>query len=256
MREPSSVQVDREVAVGLFERTEDAQAAERALVSERGITPAQIVVLPPGSSAEARELLVQAGVPEGEARYYTHAVSAGSTLLVVPVVGSAYDVIRQVMLRHNGSDVQSQGRELVRGEVSSAADGGSGVRGGTGSRPIDLTARWEDVASRYRMLWQQHYGTSDTTWETIEPVYEFAWQAANRPEYRGRPWAEIEGAVRCEWEASAGRWAWADVVGPIRDVWEDVARDAVTAEGGRERNISGPGTEQSVAARDVQSPSA
>src|SRR5438270_285422 len=147
----------------------------------------------------------------------------------------------------------SPGRPFGRG--GSVRARATGAPGGSGAAPIDLTQKWEDVVSRYEMLWQQHYGTSDATWEQMAPVYRFAWRTANAPHYRGRPWAEVETTVRHEWESLAlgsdsaasqtrasaagrapqsrredagtasARPPWSDVAGPIRGVREDVGGD-------------------------------
>jgi hypothetical protein len=134
---------------------------------------------------------------------------------------------------------------------------GAGVHGGTGPRPIDLTSDWTDVASRYEMLFDQHYGTSDLTWPQMEPVYRYAWEAANAPDLRGRPWSDVEADVRHNWESQSRACEWDVASGAIRDVWEDVAAEATTGtEGGQDRRIPRQGTDQSVPARDVVPPGA
>jgi hypothetical protein len=225
------------VAVGLFEHDAPARAAMQALrklkLEAQSLTQASVADLQP--------MLVGRGVPDGEARYLAEQVRAGQTLIVVDARAD-YAAAREVLLRHGGADVQSRGAELAR-------SAGAGVSGGAGARPIDVTGRWEDVSSRYEMLWQQHYGTSDATWEQMTPIYRYAWQIANHPQHRGRPWAEVEEIVRRGWD---GPQRWEDVRGPIRDVWEDVAEEAATgAEGGQDRRIARQGTDQSVPARDV-----
>jgi len=130
--------------------------------------------------------------------------------------------------------LEARGEQLARPE-------GAGVPGGTGPAPVDVTTRWEDVSSRYETLWRQHYGTTDATWEQMEPVYQFAWSVANAPRMRGRPWSEAEASLRQEWAAAHESAAWDSAAGPIRDVWEDAAAEAANvAEGGRARNIPTP----------------
>jgi hypothetical protein len=224
---------DRSVAVGVFEHASQAQQAATALAAA-GTSQSQIGLLAPGETEAGPidELLASKGVPEGERRFYAGEVDSGHALLVVDAAQN-YSAVRELILEHGGYDVQSHGAELARAE-------GAGVPGGTGARPIDVTGRWEDVSSRYEMLWQQHYGTTDATWDQMQPVYRYAWYISNEPRLRGRPWSEVEQGVRQDWESSQGQgsMAWAEVEGPIRDVWEDVAAEAATfAEGGRDRNI-------------------
>jgi len=227
-------QAGRSVAVGLFEAAAQAQEAAQAL-SGVGISDRSVGLLRPGatSSRDLHEMLVEKGVPEGEARFYTQESDAGQTVLIVEAADN-YAAARNVLLHHGARDVQSQGAELVRGDGVDDLDSQRTV-----PRPIDVTDRWDDVVSRYEMLWQQHYGTTDATWENMAPVYEWAWRAANHSRRRGQTWSDdVEAELPREWEGQPGVSAWSDVRGPIRDVWEDVAHEAsLSAEGGGDRRI-------------------
>ena len=256
------------IVVGLFDGESQARQVANA-VRNLGLSDQQFGVLAPGQRvdpsdqasgilasaastdgrADLASVLENIGVPDGEARFYAHEAEAGRTLLVVSADGRAARV-RKLVLDHGGSDVQSRGRDFIRGD-------GAGASVGMGSRPLDITATWEDFRSRYQMLWQQHYGTSDATWEQMEPLYQYAWDLANDERYRGRPWLEVEAVLRRDFESSdfARGMVWQDATGPMRDVWEDVAQEALTgAEGGADRRVPSAGTDQSVAARDVIPP--
>lgn len=256
------------VVVGLFELEAQARQAADAL-RQLNVADQQLGILAPGQrlspsatpkadvsgllavsasvaeSGDVSNVLISMGLPSGEARFYAEEARAGRTLLVVAADGNA-ESARDVVLQYGGYDVRSRGREMARAE-------GAGTPGGAGARPIDETGRWEDVRSRYEMLWQQHYGTTDQTWEQMEPIYRYAWDAANDPRQRGRRWSEVESALQRDWESLAPRpLSWSDALGPIRDVWEDVAEEATRGiEGGADRRIPRQGTDQSVAARDL-----
>ena len=198
-------------------------------------------------AGDVATLLQTMGVADGEARYVAEEVRAGHSLVIANAGPNAEDVRRRLLAR-GGYDVQSRGGELAR-------PSGAGVPGGSGPRPIDLTSAWPDVASRYRMLWQQHYGTTDATWEQVEPIYRYAWQRANAAQDRGRPWSEVAARLEEEWRAQPGAPAWSSVAGPLRDVWEDVADEAASgAEGGQDRRIARPGADQSGPAAAVVPP--
>lgn len=262
----------RHVVVALFARESSAREAVAA-VRSLGIGDKQVGLLAPGqrlstsekrsddigtflvqaaSAAESDDLgsaLARLGVPDGEARFYAQSSREGRYIVVVKA-NSRADEIRQRVLELGGEDVESRGRELIR-----PTEGG--VSGGAGAQAVDITSEWRDVRSRYEMLWQQHYGTSDATWQQMEPLYEFGWRLANRAGLRGRPWSEAANAVQREWLGSrfASGMAWQDAEGPLRDVWEDVAEEAATgAEGGADRRIARQGSDQSVAARDLEPP--
>jgi hypothetical protein len=57
---------------------------------------------------------------------------------------------------------------------------------GTPGRParlaVAVTDRWQDVRSRYEMPFAQRFGTTDISWQRAEPLYRYAWQAANAPD--------------------------------------------------------------------------
>lgn len=234
----------RPVAVALFEREVEAREAARALEPLTGDN-ARVSVLD-STAADLPSSLVDLGVPDGESRFYGERVQAGLKLVVA--AGLDYERARDVLLSHGGTDVQSQGGDLAR-------DSNAGTSSGSVPRPIDVTGRWDDVSSRYEMLFGQHYGTSDATWEQMAPVYRFGWEIANEPGLRGRRWADVESEVRSRWEARSSSHPWESVAGPVRDVWEDVAAEATTgAEGGQDRRIPRQGTDQSVAARDLLPP--
>src|SRR5205085_11084138 len=101
---------------------------------------------------------------------------------------------------------------------------------------------------------EQHYGTTDTNWPEVEPLYRYAWQMANAPSLRGRVWSEVEPTLQRDWQAQPGRPAWSDAAGPIRDVWEDVAAESTTPEGGAGRRVARQGADQSGPASEVIPP--
>jgi hypothetical protein len=264
--------VERPVVVAVFDREARAREA-RAAVTSLGLDDQHVGLLVPGQHVSVSEtspedvssLLTQAasatdgndvgnallgmGVPDGEARFYAQEARDGRCLVVVHADGRS-DEVRRIVLEHGGYDVQSRGRDLIR-------PGEGGVSGGVGPRPLDVTRNWQDVRSRYEMLWQQHYGTTDATWEQMEPLYRFGWRLANRADLRGQPWTDVAEAVQREWRASRlGQiGSWRDAEGPLQDVWQDVAEEAATgAEGGADRRIPRQGSDQTIAARDLQPP--
>lgn len=263
---------NRSIVVALFEQVSAARNAAAA-VRSLGLTDQHVGLLAPGERLTVSEMrdpdvsgllalaasgtdgndignvLLSMGVPDGEARFYAAEAREGRSLVVVTADGRANEV-RQMMLERGGYDVQSRGRDFIRA-------GDDGVPGGLGAPPEDLTQDWTDVRSRYEMLWQQHYGTSDATWEQMEPLYEYTWRLANQQEYRGRAWSEVASAVKREWSRSGLRQpgSWQDASGPMHDVWDDVVEEAATgAEGGADRRIATFGSDQTIAARDLEPP--
>jgi hypothetical protein len=241
----SPIHTQRPVAVGVFDSESGARQAAESL-GRLG----QVTIAGPDmrtgwleTAGDLAGALASVGVPEGQARFYAHEVDAGRCLVVVEAGPDGFTQARDLLRQHGARDVQSEGKELVRG-----SDAFDGVSGGTVALDADLTGRWEDVRSRYETLFEQHYGTTDTSWAEVEPVYRYAWQMANRPELRGRPWSEVEPTLQRDWAA------WPEVAGPIRDVWEDVAAESSTPEGGADRRVPRQGADQSGPASEVVPP--
>ena len=254
----------RPVAVGLYEYGWQARAAITEL-RQSGIGDNELGLLIPSAVtpttfddaeragpltevkkwSDVHTMLRRLGVAEGESRFYAAEVTEDHRALIVVHAHSNYTQVRETLVRHGGYDVESQGGDL-------AAAGDAGLTSGAEPLPSDLTSRWEDVSSRYEMLWAQHYGTTDATWEQVEPVYRFAWEVANDPRWRGRSWSASEDMVRNVWETS-GHTDWPAVRDAIHDVWVDVAEDVAHGfEGGQQRRVQGPGNDQSMAVRDLR----
>src|SRR5207248_3835353 len=127
---------NRNIVVALFNAESAARETTEA-VGSLGVDHRQVGLLRPGQSTaasdattgeigdalaeaasatdgkEIADVLVNIGVPDGEARFYAQEARDGRTLVVVNADGRA-DEVRRVMLEHGGYDVQSRGRELIR----------------------------------------------------------------------------------------------------------------------------------------------
>ncbi len=236
---------DSLIVVAVFDGQAAAEAAVQALrgrgfddahaeLVSNSASPEALQRLGPGTgeAGDLEAMLVGLGVPAGQARFYDRAVREGGSLVAVAAGGQA-SAARDILQAHGGRDVESQGADLVRPPETADA--------GTGSAPADVSTRWEDVASRYEMLWGQHYGAEDGEWSDYEPIYRYTWQVANQPAYRGRAWDAVEPSLRQAWEAQAPGASWDRVAGPMQDVWQDVAEEAQTsAEGGAARRTARP----------------
>jgi uncharacterized protein (TIGR02271 family) len=82
--------------------------------------------------------------------------------------------------------------------------------------------RWADVASRYRSIWQQRYGTSDRRWEDYEPGYRYAYEMQQDRRYRGRTFDEVETDLQQDWRTRQQESPWDKVRSSIREAWTDV----------------------------------
>jgi hypothetical protein len=73
--------------------------------------------------------------------------------------------------------------------------------------------------------WRRNYAsrpyvTPGATYETYHMAYQFGWECYHR--YRGRPFADVEGDLRREWERTDREMSWERARGAARDAWQRV----------------------------------
>jgi hypothetical protein len=85
------------------------------------------------------------------------------------------------------------------------------------------TGQWDERASEYRRLWEEHYSASGDRWEDVEPGYRYAHEMALDPRYQGRSWGDMAPVLE------AGLPAWAAAHGyQVRDgesIWERMRKN-------------------------------
>jgi len=141
--------------------------------------------------------LIDAGVPEDEARYYDERFRSGGYLLTVRTDDANYQRARDILARH--------GADMREPAAAATAD----------------THRWDELMPRYRQRWQERYGTSGGRWEDYEPGYRYGWEMRNNPRYRGRAWADVEPDLRRDWETRYPDRPWDRMRDTIRDTWDN-----------------------------------
>ena len=73
--------------------------------------------------------------------------------------------------------------------------------------------------------WRRNYAsrpyvTPGATYETYRAAYQFGWESFRR--YRGRPFDDVEGDLRREWERTDREMSWETARGAARDSWHRV----------------------------------
>jgi hypothetical protein len=171
------------------------------------------------------QALVDAGVADGPARFYEREFAAGKSLVLVLPGGrspKAQAKAEALLHRHGGRDLEQIGGELARAPELDTPPTNIGFR----PRGSGLT--WSDVAPHYETLFDQRYGAGDAIWAEYEAAYQFAWELATQPEYRGQRWTEVAGRVRRAWRNRATGLEWEQVAAGMGDVWQDVIDDVET----------------------------
>ena len=71
--------------------------------------------------------------------------------------------------------------------------------------------------------WRRNYAlrpyvTPGATYETYRMAYQFGWESYRR--YRGRPFADVEGNLRRDWERIDREMSWENARAATRDAWQ------------------------------------
>ena len=79
--------------------------------------------------------------------------------------------------------------------------------------------------------WQQNYKTrpyyrEGANYPDYHPAYRLGWEAASKPEYKGRKFSEVEAELEKGWDKAkqGSSLAWHDTKEATRDAWERVHR--------------------------------
>jgi len=108
-------------------------------------------------------------------------------------------------VRHTEVEVEQLGRENNRGEK---------LRGDEFSG--------ENYRDDFRRDWESRYATSGGTYESYEPAYNYGYQSANDPRWKGRRWSEVENDLRADYERRNPNGAWERMKDSVRYGWEKV----------------------------------
>lgn len=74
----------------------------------------------------------------------------------------------------------------------------------------------------YRGHWTSTYGNDSGSYDDYAPAYGYGNAMARSEQYRGRPWDEVEGSLRSDWEARYPQSAWDRFKAAVRHGWERI----------------------------------
>jgi hypothetical protein len=161
--------------------------------------------------------LVGMGIPEEEASYYESEFQAGRTLVTVSCESRCAEA-QEVMRRFGAYDIETRGTMTTGTTTTPGMTTGTAAMGQVNFASFRT---WSEAMPQYRNRWQQRWGQSaQERWEDWEPRYRFGWEMANRPEYRGRSWNDVESQWQKDWEMNHRGTPWDKVKEGVRDAWE------------------------------------
>jgi len=108
---------------------------------------------------------------------------------------------------------------VVGGVVGAVSGGAAGHAAGEAVNPTVEDAYWrENYKSR-------PYYREGRTYGDYQPAYQYGWEAASRPEYRGRKFEDVEKELEKGWSSDDATSSWADNRDAARDAWSRVDGD-------------------------------
>jgi hypothetical protein len=170
--------------------------------------------------------LVDMGVPEEQAGYYTEGVRRGGTLLVLQADEMMHDRAVEIMNRYNPVDIrdranywQEQGwtgfdtdehpyttEEIERERTYFG-----------GSRDYD----YDSYDHSFRHHYMTNLADAGYPYDYFEPAYHYGYDLAYNEDYRDRDWDDFELSAREEWERDHPG-TWEEFKASIRHAWEEV----------------------------------
>jgi uncharacterized protein (TIGR02271 family) len=89
-----------------------------------------------------------------------------------------------------------------------------------GTEHVSRTApTFESWRTDFRNNWQTNYANQGGTYEQYEPAYQYGYDMANNPTYRGRNWADIEPTIQQDWNTRYPN-TWDRMKNSIRYGWD------------------------------------
>ena len=124
--------------------------------------------------------LVEAGIPEEEARYYQQGVERGNVLVTVNAPSNRENEARRILQQYGMQTASNLGRQEMthHNEQSSS------------SYPFN--------ESDFRQVYDQSPYRSRYTWEQVRPGYEYGW-TSYRDDWQGQDWNTVRTNLEKNW---------------------------------------------------------
>lgn len=297
------------IVIGLFDRFEDAQAAVRDLMNSsfrgqdirwfanntrgqwtQNVTSdsfserfSEEVGMPMNASDGLMDNLVNAGIPDGQAREYVEGVRRDGILVSVVTSNEMAQTAADVINRYHPVDIKQRvsqwgqgstawsdvNRDQEVGRLNNEAvpqvrteqprdDQEIGVLNNeiapqseteipnagreigvvnNEARPemdTELPPTHQEIGrlnneadetgfSEYDAYFRNHYNSNyantSFTYDQYRPYYEYGYELANDPRYRGRDWSQIEFDARQDWERNHPGARWDDFRAAVYEAW-------------------------------------
>ena len=82
-----------------------------------------------------------------------------------------------------------------------------------------LKGDYSEYDPYYRDHFKTHYGQFGRNYDYYQPAYFYGYDLARNPQYRNRPWDQIEMDARRSWEGQHQDTLWDDIKDAVREGW-------------------------------------
>lgn len=131
-----------------------------------------------------------------------------------PVVSKEARVVEEVRVNKEASERTQQVRDTVRHTEVRVEGIGEGQGAGTTST--------SDLTDDFRRNFTSTYGSTGGKFETYAPAYQYGYDMANDPRYRGRNFSEIESDLRSDYGRRYPNSTWDKMKDAVRYGWDKV----------------------------------
>ncbi len=85
---------------------------------------------------------------------------------------------------------------------------------------IEVEQLTPDDDAYFRGHWTSNFANAGGTYDEYAPAYRFGSSMARSEMYRGRPWNDVEGTLRSDWETRNPNSTWEKMKAAVRHGWE------------------------------------
>ncbi len=87
---------------------------------------------------------------------------------------------------------------------------------------IEVEQLTPDDDAYFRGHWSSNFADAGGTYDDYAPAYSYGSSMARSEMYRGRPWNDVEGSLRSDWETRNPNSTWENMKAAIRHGWERI----------------------------------
>jgi stress response protein YsnF len=136
-----------------------------------------------------------------------------------PVVSKQARVVEEVRVNKEATERTEQVRDTVRRTEVRVEGLGEG--------------KGTDLTDDFRRNFTSTYGSSGDRFETYAPAYQYGYEMANDPRYRGRNFSEVESDLRSDYGRRYPNSAWEKMKDAVRYGWDRVTGKTKSAASNR-----------------------